>query len=79
VSIRDGFTLGGLTVRPCTKPSNSYMGRFGGGWQWKLGFQCGNFTREYGFEAIVSLLVFEYRVTYRTKNNPNRTKEKVSL
>lgn len=38
-------------------PSND-MGRFGGGWQWKLGFQANS-----GFRTIIfNLLVFSIRV-----------------
>lgn len=37
-----------------------YFGRFGGGWQWKVGFQAST-----GFRTvIVSLLVFEIRFTF---------------
>lgn len=34
----------------------SGAGRFGGGWQWQLGFQCGNLSRKRG-HIIINLLV----------------------
>lgn len=34
------------------------FGRFGGGWNWKLGFQAGGKT------LIISLLVFSIRVEF---------------
>lgn len=45
------------------RPASSAWGRFGGGWQWKLGIQAGTITRQ-RFSVIVSLLVTEWRVTY---------------
>lgn len=43
------------------------MGRFGGGWQWKLGFQAGGGT------VIVSILVCELRIDRRRKPTPSET------
>lgn len=37
---------------------NSFMGRFGGGWNWKFGFQIGGKT------IIFSLLVAELRIDF---------------
>lgn len=46
------------------------MGRFGGGWQWELGFQTGSLSpqqlKEYGFTLIINLLVASIRINYRT-------------
>lgn len=42
-----------LSVRVSWRSSESIMGRFGGGWNWKLGLQAG------GRSLIVSLLVLE--------------------
>lgn len=40
------------------RPADALMGRFGGGWQWKLGFQASR-----GFRTvIVNLLVFSVRI-----------------
>ena len=33
------WTLGRLKIKYEHQSSNHYMGRFGGGWQWKVGFQ----------------------------------------
>jgi len=39
-------------------PPESPMGRFGGGWQWKVGFQATE-----GFKSIIiNLLVFNIRI-----------------
>jgi hypothetical protein len=35
------------------RKANSWMGRFGGGWQWKLGIQQG------GNSLLISLLICE--------------------
>ena len=43
---------GNFTIR---SKSNSW-GRFGGGWNWKLGFQAGGST------IIISLLIAELRI-----------------
>ena len=40
------------------RPSDSLMGRFGGGWQWSLGFQLGAHT------LIVNLLIFSLRIEW---------------
>lgn len=47
-----------MKVRFHFRSKKKPFGRFGGGWNWKLGFQAG------GRELIVSLLVFEIRVTF---------------
>lgn len=49
---------GNFTIR---SKSNSW-GRFGGGWNWKLGFQAGGST------IIISLLIAELRINrYKLK------------
>lgn len=40
------------------RSGNDLHGRFGGGWQWKLGFQAG------GRSVIVNLLVANVRLTF---------------
>lgn len=37
---------------------NAFWGRFGGGWNWKLGFQAGGST------LIISLLVGDLRIDF---------------
>ena len=37
------------------KSKNEFWGRFGGGWQWKLGFQLGGNT------LIINLLICDIR------------------
>lgn len=48
--------LGRVAVRLSWRSRKSAMGRFGGGWDWKLGFQVGGST------LLISLLVAELRV-----------------
>lgn len=43
------------------KSAKSYMGRFGGGWNWNLGFQAG------GHELILNLLVFSIRFDFENE------------
>lgn len=40
------------------RSSKNFMGRFGGGWQWKLGIQASDST------IIVSLLIAELRISW---------------
>lgn len=47
-----------MRIRLKHKPPNAFMGRFGGGWQWKLGFQAARGT------LIISLLVFDIRIDW---------------
>ncbi|MFT4471411.1 hypothetical protein ACMX2H_16025 [Arthrobacter sulfonylureivorans] len=67
------LALGPVTLHPSRKRSpHESMGRFGGGWQWKLGIQAGTWTRKDGGTVIVSLLVREWRITYRPKGSMYR-------
>lgn len=45
--------IGRWEFRATARSSNSPMGRFGGGWQWKVGVQWGGST------IIFSLLIME--------------------
>lgn len=47
-----------LRVTWLHRTSDELHGRFGGGWQWKLGVQAG------GRSAVVSLLVAELKVSW---------------
>lgn len=69
-------TLGPWKLTVPEKRGTAGWGRFGGGWQWKLGIQVGNVTRKDGFEAIVSLLTRDYRVSYRPKTSRYRKDSK---
>lgn len=46
----------GLTITYTRRTRAGHMGRFGGGWNWKVGVQVGGKT------VIISLLVAELRV-----------------
>jgi hypothetical protein len=51
--------LGPIQIRFSYRSANSFMGRFGGGWNWKLGFQAGGST------VILSLLIAELSISRR--------------
>lgn len=48
------------------------MGRFGGGWQYALGFQAGTFSRQHGGTVILNYLVDSIRIEYRPKGSRYR-------
>jgi hypothetical protein len=50
------LTVGRWYLGISWRRSDGCMGRFGGGWNWKLGFQAG------GSSVILSLLVLEVRI-----------------
>lgn len=67
------LTVGPLTIHPDRgRTKAEHMGRFGGGWQYRLGFTAGTITRKDGGTILVSFLVKEYRVTYRPKGSRYR-------
>jgi hypothetical protein len=43
------------------------MGRFGGGWQWKLGFQTGTIWPLDSGDVILNLLFFTVRLDWKPK------------
>lgn len=54
-------------IRYERRSSKATMGRFGGGWNWKLGIESGNVT------TIINLLFFYVRIDrYRTKEKFER-------
>ena len=55
---RRAWHFGRLTVAVLWRSRTNLLGRFGGGWNWKLGIQIGGRT------ALVSLLVCEARLTW---------------
>jgi hypothetical protein len=52
------WRIGRVKINFSMRSTNGYMGRFGGGWDWKLGFQAG------GHCVIFSLLVADLRITW---------------
>jgi len=54
--MRTQFNIGRLHVSMLHRSRKQWMGRFGGGWNWNLGFQAGGRT------VIFNLLVFSIRV-----------------
>ena len=57
--INKDFTYKNLHGNFSMRSKDGFMGRFGGGWNWKLGFQVGGNT------IIISLLVAELRFYWR--------------
>ena len=55
------FRVGRLKVRFHLRSAKSYMGRFGGGWNWKIGVQWEKTT------VIISMLVAELIFTIAKK------------
>lgn len=51
------FTVGNREIRVQKRARKDWMGRFGGGWQWKIGAQWTTSR-----DVIVSLLVLEVRI-----------------
>jgi len=50
--------IGRLLVELSMRKADGFMGRFGGGWNWKLGFQAGGRT------VIFALLVASLRISW---------------
>lgn len=50
------FHVGRINVKINQRSRRSRMGRFGGGWQWKVGVMVGGRT------VIISLLVLDIRI-----------------
>lgn len=61
--IQKKFRIGGLCTKFEMRSSKGFMGRFGGGWDWKLGLQASTPSKR-GCTVIVSLLVAELRFDY---------------
>lgn len=43
------------------------MGRFGGGWNYSLGFQSGGWSRRYGITIMINLLIGMVMITYHSR------------
>jgi len=56
--IRHTWNIGKLSIQYHWRSSKNSWGRFGGGWNWKFGFQAGGKT------LILELLVFSLRFSY---------------
>lgn len=66
------------------KPGEKYgwgqpdgMGRFGGGWNYCLGFETGGWKREYGITIMINLLIGMVMVTYHSREA--REKERLRI
>lgn len=56
-------TIGRFTIHPDRgRSKDEPMGRFGGGWQFRLGLTAGSWSRKYGLCVLVGLGIREYRV-----------------
>lgn len=56
--------IGPLTGTVRHRPSTAPMGRFGGGWLWKVGVQASEMRRERG-TVIVSLVVTDITISWQ--------------
>lgn len=52
------FKLGRLKIRASYRSSKSFMGRFGGGWNWKLAIQIG------GTVIYLALILVEITISW---------------
>lgn len=71
-----------VKVKWSHRPPSAPLGRFGGGWQWKLGVQASALRRSSG-TVIVSLLVGDLRIdwgraTHYTEKEVNENARTVS-
>jgi hypothetical protein len=55
--VKRELILCGWKIQYSRRSSRNLWGRFGGGWNWKVGIQIG------GSSAIINLLVFEIRIS----------------
>jgi hypothetical protein len=61
IEIRERFNIGRLEVDFSWRSKKNLWGRFGGGWNWKLGFQSS------GRNIIFSLLVCELSFYFKKR------------
>lgn len=61
--IRKKFKIGNILVSFHWGDKTSMWGRFGGGWQWALGFEVSNRT------LLLNCLVFSLMVSIKRKDN----------
>lgn len=63
MSERKNFTIGRVTFHGGRKRKKTdHMGRFGGGWNYKLGITAGSWHPKYGMTILVALITDEYRI-----------------
>jgi hypothetical protein len=61
-------TIGRVTFHGGRKRSTTdHMGRFGGGWQYKLGITAGTWDRSRPRTVLIALWTDEYRITIAPK------------
>lgn len=63
IEIRKKFTIGRLEIEFLWRSKKNLMGRFGGGWNWALGF------KGLGKTTIIHLLICSLRFHFRKKDN----------
>ena len=63
-NVKKKVTIGRMTLKFEARSTESAWGRFGGGWDWKLGFQAST-PSAYGWTVIISLLIAEATVSWR--------------
>lgn len=76
--MREKKQIGPFTIHADRgRSKDEFMGRFGGGWQYKLGITAGEF-RNGQMTVLVGLWSKEYRVVFRTKKRRVEDAEKES-
>jgi len=58
-----------IKIRFDMRRNDGFMGRFGGGWDWKLGIQAST-PNKYGWTVIISLLVASLSIDYAPGKEP---------
>jgi hypothetical protein len=62
-----------LRVTYNRRSRDEHMGRFGGGWQWVVGFEAGGRRKNGGVTIILNLLVAMLRIEWRPNWRPPRS------
>lgn len=61
-------TIGRFTIHPDRgRSKDDYMGRFGGGWQFRLGITAGSWSKRHGMTVLLGLGIREYRIQIAPK------------
>lgn len=58
-TVNKTWLIGRVEITFSIREAKSFMGRFGGGWNWKLGIQVGGST------ALISLLIAELTLSIK--------------
>lgn len=65
---------GPLELSAQMRTSDSYMGRFGAGWQWNIGVEASSLRNWQTWTILVHLLVGTLRISFMTRKEKARHK-----